>query len=65
MGWARDIAAALQPYARGGYVNYEPDPGQEASQSTYGRSAARLRSLKSRYDPQNAFRLNQNIAPSY
>ena len=62
--WARRTAAALQPYARGGYVNYEPDPGQEASQSTYGRSAARLRALKSRYDPQNVFRLNQNIAPS-
>lgn len=62
--WARGIAAALEPYARGGYVNYEPDPGQEASQSTYGGSAARLRALKSRYDPQNVFRLNQNIAPS-
>lgn len=62
--WARETAAALEPYARGGYVNYEPDPGQEAAQSTYGGSAKRLRSLKSRYDPQNVFHLNQNIAPS-
>lgn len=61
--WARETAAALEPYARGGYVNYEPDPGQEAVQSTYGGSATRLRSLKSRYDPQNVFHLNQNIAP--
>jgi FAD/FMN-containing dehydrogenase len=62
--WARETAEALEPYARGGYVNYEPDPGQETFQSTYGRSAARLRSLKSTYDPENVFRLNQNIAPS-
>lgn len=62
--WARETAAALEPYARGGYVNYEPDSGNGTAQSTYGRSATRLRSLKSRYDPQNVFRLNQNITPS-
>lgn len=62
--WARETAAALEPYARGGYVNYEPDSGNEAARSTYGSSAARLRSLKSRFDPQNVFRLNQNITPS-
>lgn len=62
--WARETAAALAPYARGGYVNYEPDSGKETAGSTYGSSAARLRSLKSRYDPQNVFRLNQNITPS-
>ncbi|MDQ4143731.1 MAG: FAD-binding oxidoreductase, partial [Actinomycetota bacterium] len=62
VGWARRVAAALEPYARGGYVNYEPDPGQETSRSTYGRSAERLRTLKSKYDPDNVFRLNQNIA---
>ena len=62
--WARETAAALHPHARGGYVNYEPDPGQEAAPSTYGSSAERLRSLKSKYDPQNVFHLNQNILPS-
>lgn len=62
--WARATSAALEPYSRGGYVNYEPDPGQEAVQSTYVDSATRLRSVKSRYDPQNVFHLNQNILPS-
>lgn len=61
--WARETAAALEPYARGGYVNYEPSPRNGTARSTYGPSAARLRSLKSRYDPQNVFRLNQNITP--
>lgn len=64
VAWARETAAALEPYARGGYVNYEPDSGNGTARSTYGRSGARLRSLKSRYDPQNVFRLNQNITPS-
>src|SRR5207245_1530102 len=63
IAWARDTAAALEPYARGGYVNYEPDAGEEGVRSAYGDRYARLRSLKSRYDPQNVFRLNQNIAP--
>jgi len=63
IAWARDTAAALKPYARGGYINYEPDAGEEGVRSAYGDHYARLRSSKSRYDPQNVFRLNQNIAP--
>jgi FAD/FMN-containing dehydrogenase len=63
IAWARDTATALEPYARGAYINYEPDAGEEGVRSAYGDRYARLRSLKSRYDPQNVFRLNQNIAP--
>ena len=63
IAWARDTAAALEPYARGVYVNYEPDIGKEGVRTAYGDRYDRLRSLKLRYDPQNVFRLNQNIAP--
>lgn len=64
IAWARDTAAALEPYARGGgYVNYEPDAGEEVVRNAYGARFARLRSLKARYDPENVFHLNQNIAP--
>lgn len=61
--WARETAAALAPYARGGYVNYEPDADEAGVRSAYGDRYGRLSSLKARYDPQNVFRLNQNIAP--
>ena len=64
IAWARDTAAALEPYARGGgYVNYEPDADEEHVREAYGDRYTRLRSLKSRYDPQNVFRFNQNITP--
>ena len=63
IAWARDTAAALEPYSRGSYVNYEPDSGQECAPTAYGDRYDRLRALKRRYDPQNVFRLNQNIAP--
>jgi FAD/FMN-containing dehydrogenase len=63
IAWARETAAALEPHTRGGYVNYEPKADEEEVRAAYGDRYARLRSLKSRYDPQNVFRLNQNIAP--
>lgn len=63
VAWARDTAAALERYARGGYVNYESDAGEKGVRKAYGDQYARLRSLKSRYDPQNVLRLNQNVEP--
>jgi FAD/FMN-containing dehydrogenase len=65
VAWARETAASLEPFARaGGYVNYEPDAGEQVVRLGYGDRYARLRSLKARYDPHNVFRLNQNIAPA-
>jgi FAD/FMN-containing dehydrogenase len=55
----------MQPYfARGRYVNYlGADEGDEPIQAAYGPNFARLRALKSKYDPTNLFHLNQNIRP--
>ncbi len=64
VAWARDIAAALAPHSRGGYVNYEPDADGAHLPAAFGDRLARLGAVKARYDPHNAFRLNQNITPA-
>jgi FAD/FMN-containing dehydrogenase len=63
--WARDFHAAMQPYATGVYVNNLGVEGAERVRTAYAPPTyARLVALKERYDPENVFRLNQNIPPS-
>jgi FAD/FMN-containing dehydrogenase len=63
--WSRSFWSALQPYHRGVYVNFLMDEGQQRIRDAYGaRKHERLRALKRRYDPDNFFRLNQNIPPA-
>ena len=59
--WVRRFASALEPFGTGGvYVNFTAEPGPV--RASYGdKKYARLRALKSQYDPTNLFRLNQNI----
>ena len=48
----------------GGYVNFMmDDEGDRRVQATYGSNYARLASVKAKYDPENLFRVNQNIQP--
>ncbi|MBE1463468.1 FAD-binding oxidoreductase [Kibdelosporangium phytohabitans] len=64
--WARQVVEALRPHSAGGaYVNYLPfDASSTDIAEAYGESNfARLRRVKSRYDPANLFRGNQNIPP--
>jgi FAD/FMN-containing dehydrogenase len=63
--WARGAWAALRPFMSGGvYVNYlDGDEGQSRIEAAYGATYERLRALKRRYDPDNVFRLNQNVRP--
>jgi FAD/FMN-containing dehydrogenase len=65
--WARDTAAAIEPwsFSGGGYVNYmQADEPIERVRATFGPEAfERLQTLKSRYDPDNVLRRNQNIPP--
>jgi FAD/FMN-containing dehydrogenase len=66
--WARDTAAAIEPwsFSGGGYVNYmQADEPIERVRAAFGDDAfARLQALKRRYDPDNVLRRNQNIPPS-
>ena len=62
--WARTYWSALAPYQSGMYVNFMMDEGEERVRHAYGPAKFdRLKALKRRYDPDNVFRLNQNIPP--
>ena len=63
--WARAAWAAMRPFADGVYVNFMSDEPALDTRAAYGdQKYARLAALKSKYDPSNVFRFNQNIAPA-
>src|SRR6185437_15599194 len=65
ISWAREMYAALRPFAMDGvYVNNLGDEGDDRLKAAYGENYTRLVELKRRYDPDNMFRLNQNIRPA-
>jgi FAD/FMN-containing dehydrogenase len=47
----------------GGYVNFMDDDDGERVRANYGGNFDRLVNIKRKYDPDNLFRVNQNIAP--
>jgi hypothetical protein len=59
------VASVLKPWATGRvYLNYIGDEGQARIESSFGPTKlARLRALKTKWDPENFFRHNQNIPP--
>jgi FAD/FMN-containing dehydrogenase len=62
--WCRDYFDALHPFSAGGaYVNFMMDEGQERVQASFRENYDRLAAIKSKYDPANLFRVNQNIRP--
>jgi len=65
ISWAKSYYDALHPYSAGGaYVNFMMDEGEERVKATYGDNYERLVAIKNKYDPDNLFRVNQNIKPS-
>jgi FAD/FMN-containing dehydrogenase len=65
LSWGRQTAAHLADLSMSGnYLNEQSDTGDDASLKAYGEEKyARLAALKYRSDPDNLFRLNQNLAP--
>jgi FAD/FMN-containing dehydrogenase len=65
MAWARRSMRALKPFTTvGQYVNDAVESDVASVRAVYGNEKYdRLVSLKRKYDPDNVFRLNQNIRP--
>jgi hypothetical protein len=62
--WARGLWSALEPHHQNVYVNFLMEEGEERIRQAYGAEKYdRLKALKRKYDPDNFFRLNQNITP--
>jgi hypothetical protein len=62
--WSRTFWDALSPYHQSVYVNFLMDEGEDRIRQAYGAAKyERLKALKKKYDPDNFFRLNQNIPP--
>jgi FAD/FMN-containing dehydrogenase len=62
--WAVDYSDALEPYTMGGsYVNMIMEEGQQRIVNNYRGHYDRLAAIKATYDPDNVFRVNQNIRP--
>lgn len=62
--WAKDYWEALHPFSAGGaYINFMMEEGQERIKASYRDNYERLVRIKTKYDPGNLFRVNQNIKP--
>jgi FAD/FMN-containing dehydrogenase len=65
IAWAREYWAALLPFSTGGaYVNMTMDESADRVRASYGDQYDRLARVKATYDPDNLFRVNQNIRPA-
>lgn len=65
VSWSRDFFEAAKPYATGGvYVNFMTSEETDRIGAAYGSNYERLAQVKRKYDPDNLFRLNQNIKPA-
>jgi FAD/FMN-containing dehydrogenase len=65
IAWTRETFAAMRPHFSGGrWLNYlGDDQADDAIRAAYGPNYERLREIKRRYDPDNVFHLNHNVAP--
>jgi FAD/FMN-containing dehydrogenase len=63
--WVRDFWTALRPFSEpGGYINFMDADDQDRITDNYRANYARLASIKTIYDPDNIFHINQNIKPA-
>ena len=63
--WIHDAWSRFHPYSTGGnYINFQTvDEHEERIRATYGANYDRVLAVKRKYDPDNLFRVNRNIAP--
>ncbi len=64
IGWTRRLHDAMAPHATGGvYTNYLDQDEDGRVEAAFGANYGRLVELKKKWDPDNLFRMNQNIRP--
>ena len=65
VSWARSFFEKTASFAMDeAYVNFMPADEPDRVARAYGGNWERLQALKTKYDPDNRFRLNQNINPA-
>jgi FAD/FMN-containing dehydrogenase len=67
LAWLRDFIADMAEFSDGSrYLNFPgfQEEGDEMIRKAFGGQYGRLEMLKQKYDPENFFRLNQNVKPS-
>ena len=63
--WGRAYWGAIHPFnLEGAYVNFLEPTRPRTAPTSYGDNYKRLASIKAKYDPNNLFRVNQNIKPA-
>lgn len=66
IAWLRDLIADMEEYSDGSrYLNFPgfQEEGDQMMEASFGPQYRRLAALKQKYDPDNLFRLNQNVRP--
>ncbi|WP_299902521.1 FAD-binding oxidoreductase [uncultured Ruegeria sp.] len=67
IGWSRQGWESAEPYGHHGraYLNFpgHGEDGEALTRATFGANYQRLVKIKTKYDPENRFRFNQNIQP--
>ena len=62
--WCKSYYEGLHPYSAGGaYSNFMMEEGRDRVKASYKHNYERLVEIKTRYDPNNLFSVNQNIKP--
>jgi len=65
IAWARKLSQSTAPFAMGSvYINFMPEDEADRIEQAYGENYLRLAEIKRRYDPDNLFRVNQNVRPA-
>jgi hypothetical protein len=63
--WTRRFADAMTPFRSGDYLlNFLGDGNEDTIRASFGSNYARLVEVKTKYDPTNFFRVNQNVKPA-
>ena len=64
VNWARNYWNDMHPLSAGGaYINFMMEEGEDRIKATYGSNYNKLAAVKAKFDPDNLFRVNQNIKP--